>query len=124
MAIVTFYPTAFVARYPEFSAVSSTMLTSFFGEAEIYLNNTDTSRVKDVGLRGTLLNKIVAHIAKLEMIDLVGRISAAAEGSVTATTKMGTIEPNTAAWWNQTKYGASYWSAIRAYRSFSYRTKK
>lgn len=51
MAIVVFDVAAFRERYPEFDAVSETLLNAYFTEATIYLNNTDSSPVKDISIR-------------------------------------------------------------------------
>ena len=65
MAIVVFDVAAFRERYPEFDAVSETLLNAYFTEATIYLNNTDSSPVKDISIRALFLNMLVAHIAAL-----------------------------------------------------------
>lgn len=124
--IVAFDPTAFKARYPEFVNVSDALLQDYFGEATIYLANTEDSRVQDVAQRGVLLNMLVAHIAQLNAgsttqpaSPLVGRVNTATEGSVSVGTEMGVV-PFTAAWFLQTKYGASFWQATARYRTMQY----
>ena len=124
--IVAFDPTAFKARYPEFVNVSDALLQDYFGEATIYLANTEDSRVQDVAQRGVLLNMLVAHIAQLNAgsttqpaSPLVGRVNTATEGSVSVGTDMGVV-PFTAAWFLQTKYGASFWQATARYRTMQY----
>ena len=126
MGIVVFDPVGFVARYPEFSTVSNPLLTDYFTEATIYLNNTDTSPVLDLNIRAMLLNMLVAHIAAINSgingqaaSPLVGRINSATEGSVSVGTDMGPVT-NSQAWYLQTKYGASYWAATSIYRRFLY----
>lgn len=126
MSIVAFDLTAFRARYPEFSSVTDALVTAYFNEATIYLNNTDSSIVADVNIRSTLLNMLTAHISALNSgvsgqapSGVVGRVSQASEGSVSVTADMG-IVPNTAAWFLQTKYGAAYWQATSSYRRFQY----
>jgi hypothetical protein len=126
MGIVVFDPAAFIARYPEFASVSSTLLQAYFTEATIYMANTDDSRVQDVAQRGVLLNMLVAHIAAINAgvngqpaSPLVGRVNAASEGSVSVGTDMGAV-PFTAAWFMQTKYGASFWQATARYRTMQY----
>jgi hypothetical protein len=126
MGIVVFDPAAFIARYPEFASVSSTLLQAYFTEATIYMANTDDSRVQDVAQRGVLLNMLVAHIAAINAgvngqpaSPLVGRVNAASEGSVSVGTDMGAV-PFTAAWFMQTKYGTSFWQATARYRTMQY----
>lgn len=124
--VVTFDPIAFVQRYPEFAMVSAPLLSSYFSEATLYLSNTPASRVSDLGQRSVLLNMLVAHIAALyagvngdSPSPLVGRINTASEGSVSVAADMGGV-PGTAAWFMQTKYGASYWQATARYRTMRY----
>lgn len=124
--IVVFDPAAFKARYPEFVNVSDTLLQAYFDEATIYLANTEDSRVQDVAQRGVLLNMLVAHIAQLNAgsttqpaSPLVGRVNTATEGSVSVGADMGVV-PFTAAWFLQTKYGASFWQATARYRTMQY----
>lgn len=131
MAIAVFSPTQFVARYPEFSAVSPTKLQSYFQEAGLlYLSNCDRSPVQNVCKRGLLLNMLVAHLSKLAG-DLsadgqalpVGRVSQATEGTVSATLEYSTPTAGSGAWFNQTQYGAEFWSATLYLRSFRYRPR-
>ena len=127
MGVVVFDPVAFRTRYPEFSTLTDGMLTAYFNEATLYLNNSESSLVTDVTQRSVLLNMIVAHLAALNSgingqapSQLVGRITQASEGSVSVSSDIGPVS-NTAAWWMQTKYGASYWSATSPYRTMRYR---
>ena len=102
------------------------LLTQYFNDACLYLNNTDGSPVTDITLRTTMLNMIVAHIAQLNMIangvvanPLVGRISSASEGSVHVSVDGG--KPSAyAAWFKQTQYGASFWQISNQYRRMHY----
>lgn len=96
MAIVVFDVAAFRERYPEFDAVSNTLLNAYFTEATIYLNNTDSSPVKDISIRALFLNMLVAHIAALnsgvngeKASGLVGRVASASEGSVSVSADAG-----------------------------------
>jgi hypothetical protein len=125
--IVTFDPAAFKARYPEFATLSNTLLQAYFDEAALlYLDNTEASRVQQVERRGLLLNMLVAHIAQINAgsstqpaSPLVGRITTATEGSVSVSADMGAV-PGTAAWFLQTKYGASFWQATAQFRTMRY----
>ncbi|MGZ8442549.1 MAG: DUF4054 domain-containing protein [Candidatus Binatia bacterium] len=127
MAVVVFDPAAFKTRYSEFSTVADGTLTAYFYEATLYLNNSESSLVTDVTQRSVLLNMIVAHLAALHSgingqapSQLVGRITQASEGSVSVSADIGPIS-NTAAWWMQTKWGASFWQATAPYRTMRYR---
>ncbi|MEI7410061.1 DUF4054 domain-containing protein [Pectobacterium aroidearum] len=126
MAIVVFDINAFRERYPEFDTVSDTLLSAYFAEATVYLDNTDCSPVKDVDIRAVYLNMLVAHIAVLNSgvggekpSGLVGRVASASEGSVSVST--GEVPVSPASWWYlQTPYGAAYWSATAPYRTLQY----
>ncbi|WP_277963895.1 DUF4054 domain-containing protein [Pseudomonas sp. RIT-To-2] len=126
MGVVVFDVASFRVRYPEFATVSDELLQAYFDEATVYLNNTECSPVTDVAKRALLLNMLVAHVAALNAgtngeaaSPLVGRINSATEGSVSVTTDMGAVA-GSAAWFMQTKYGASYWQATVNLRSFRY----
>lgn len=121
MATTTFNISLFRARYPEFSCVSDDLLGAYFTEATIYLDPTDGSIVQDTAQRAILLNMLTAHVAALSDSNrqLVGRIGTASEGSVSVSTDMGPVT-NSQAWYAQTRYGASYWSATARYRTFRY----
>jgi len=125
MTILAFDSTAFKARYPEFAAVSNTLLAACFAEAGLYLSNTDASPVQDVTRRAILLNMLTAHVAFLGgalSVDgqarPVGRIASASEGSVSASFEGPA--PGTGAWFQQTQYGANFWQATSGLRSFRY----
>jgi hypothetical protein len=128
MAVVTFDPVAFIARYPEFSAVNGSVLGMYFAEATIYLDNTNNSRVSDVVARAVLLNMLTAHIAAMNgsgingngASGLVGRVSSASEGSVSVSTEYVAAKNGTMAYFLQTPYGASYWAATASYRTMQY----
>ncbi len=126
MGIVTFSYANFLARYPEFSAVAEASVNACFSEAGIYCSNTDMSIVSDVNVRAVLLNMLTAHLVQLYFgsngeapSQLVGRVSSAGEGSVNVSVDMGS-QPVNAAWYNQTKYGASFWRAAAPYRAGFY----
>lgn len=126
MAVVTFDLAAFRARYPEFVSVADLTITAYFGEAQLYLDNTDASIVADVTRRAVLLNMLTAHIAVLNSgvngeapSALVGRVNQASEGSVSVSADMGPVT-GSSAWFMQTKYGAAFWQASLPYRSFQY----
>lgn len=131
---VTFDPAAFVARYPEFAAVSPTLLGAYFEEAALYCSNSTANPAFPDGTLPTLLNMLTAHIAWLNAprdadgnpastgdpaSPLVGRINSATEGSVTVQADIGDAAAGSPSqpWYMQTKYGAAYWAATAQYRT-------
>lgn len=127
MPVAIFNPTLFKARYPQFADVSDGTLGAYFLEAGLYLNNTDCSRVKNLTKRLVLLNMLVAHIAILNgalsadgQALPVGRVSQAAEGSVSATLEYKAPATATEAWFDQTPFGAAFWAATAYLRSMVY----
>lgn len=127
---VTFSYDSWIARYPEFATVSEATATEYFAEAGLYCDNTAESPVQDATQLLMLLNMVTAHIAALNAgingqpaSPLVGRISQATEGSVSVTSEM-LLQPGSAAWFQQTKYGAGFWAATMQYRSFQYRAPR
>jgi len=113
---VTFDYSAWVARYPEFSSVLESTAAMYFSEATLYCDNSGQSRVTDESVRSVLLNMLTAHIAFIAARDagVVGRISSASEGSVSASFSGPT--PGTGEWFLQSKYGAAFWQATAQYR--------
>lgn len=127
MAVVTFDPVAFKVRYPVFASVSDTLLEACFEEAGLYLSNSDASPVQNVARRQSLLWMLTAHIAYLGgtlaadgQPRPVGRISSAAEGSVSASMDYVTATPGSGAWFNQTQWGAAFFQATTSLRGFRY----
>lgn len=120
MSVVAFDPVGFIQRYPEFEDTSNAQLDGLFTEATLFLNNTDSSPVKDSGQRAVLLNMIVAHLLALSKRDYVGRINQVTQGSITVQTDMGAPPVGTEAYWVQTPYGASFWAATASLRGFRY----
>ena len=125
MGVVVFNAANFRARYPEFAAVPTATLSAYFSEATLYLDNTDGSPVDSLVRREMLLNMLTAHVGCLSGALSpdgnqlpVGRVSAGAEGSVSASLEYMT--PGTHSWFTQTQYGAAYWQATLNYRRFTY----
>jgi hypothetical protein len=118
--VATFSFDDWLARYPEFQdVVSKATATAMFAEATLYLAADASSPVADVGQRTVILGMITAHIAALSQRDLVGRISNASEGTVSVQTDMGPPS-GSAAWWQQTRSGASAWQALAGLRTMHY----
>lgn len=128
MTAVVFDPAAFKLRYPQFAAVSDSLLGMYFDEATLYLSNSDCSPVQNIARRTMLLWMLTAHIAVLNGAGTpagaaggptpVGRASSGTEGSVSASLEYAV--PGTAAWFAQTQYGAAFWQATISLRSFRY----
>jgi Protein of unknown function (DUF4054) len=124
--IVAFDPAAFQAAYPSFASVSGAALTSNFGLATLYLNNSYCSVVQDAPTRAQLLNLATAHITALlngvngqPPSGVVGRISNATQGSVSVQMEYKT-NSEAAAFWQQTQWGAAFWAATAVYRTMRY----
>jgi len=105
--------------YPEFASMSDFQLENAFYEATIRLNNTEKSPVKDVQRREFLLYLAMAHICTLNKQiangnGSVGRLSSATQGSVSVSLDYGSSS-SASKWWEQTSYGAKYWSLIKQY---------
>lgn len=134
---VTFDPTAFVARYPEFAPLTMDQLQAYFNEACLYCANNTCNPAFADGTLATLLNMLTAHVAWLNAprdgngnpaatgqpaAPIVGRISSANQGSVSVQADMGDTNAGSPsqAWYMQTKYGAAYWAATAQYRTARY----
>lgn len=132
---VTFNYTTWIARYPEFTLVEEPLATEYFTEATLYWRNDGTSLCSTIDLQSMFLNMITAHIAWLNALrdasgnpsttgtqiapSLVGRISAASEGSVSVSTE-NSYPSGTDQWWQQSKYGSAFWAATAQYRTARY----
>jgi len=132
--VVIFDFTSWIARYPEFASVSSTLAQLYFNEAQMYCDNTpcspipyDPANPAISWQRPMYLNMLTAHIAALNApvngqaaSSLVGRIASAGEGSVNVSVEMeGQLQGR--AWYAQTKYGFAYWQATAQYRTARYK---
>ena len=131
-AVASFDFAKWQASYPEFTGVTSGQAAAFFDRATIYLANDGSGPVSDAGKQLTLLNMLVAHIAALSVnadgtpkspSTPVGRVSSATEGSVSVSLDMGAT-PGTAAWYQQTRYGAEFYAATAQYRTMKYRVAR
>jgi hypothetical protein len=128
VAVATWNPTLFFARYPEFPMSKSAQLGAIFAsDAGLYLNNTDCSIVQDITVRTNLLNMLTAHIAFLGgalsadgQTRPVGQVLSAAEGSVNASFANITPAGGSAAWFNQSQYGAAFWQATSSLRGMRF----
>jgi len=126
--IVQFSYDAWVARYPEFANVTQPTAQQYFAEASVYHRNDGGGPVNDPTVQSVLLNMMTAHIAARYSAPagsaqpsggLVGRLTGATEGSVSASTQ-NDYPPGTVQWFQQTKYGSDYWLATAPYRTMRY----
>ena len=132
MAVVTFNYTTWSQRYPEFGGgiVPEPLASLYFAEACMFLDNTDCGAVPagaPTYQRDMFLNMITAHIAALNAAiggqpasPIVGRISQAAQGSVSVTAELVNNPSEQMAFFAQTKYGLAYWTASRQFRTGFY----
>ena len=123
---VAFDQTSWNARYPEFAGVDPNFVEECFNEATIYHRNDGGGPVSSATIQSTLLNMLTAHIVQLNAAQngqpaaqTVGRISTAAEGSVSVVLENKYPE-GTPQWFQQTKYGSAYWMATNQYRRMRY----
>jgi len=124
---VTFNYAAWIARYPEFTAVTQPTAQMYFDEATLYCANV-VGLVKTTAQLSVFLNMVTAHIAALAARVAAagnnpsappGRISSATEGSVTANFEVVGV-PGSKDWFDQTIYGQAFWQATLRYRLSQY----
>jgi len=135
-APVVFNYETWVATYPEFAYLSAPQGQNYFNIAQLYLANTPCGVVPNCSPAFALtmvLYMLTSHVAALlapgpptagapngsPASPLVGRITNASEGSVSVAVDMPD-QPASAAWYNQTKYGAMAWAALAPFRTMRY----
>lgn len=132
---ITFDKAAFLARYPEFTAVADASLQAYFDDSNLYCRNSLTNPAYADGTLAQLLYMLTAHLAWLNTPRnasgipdssgtdpapaVVGRISSASQGSVSISSEYGNVDAGgpSQAWYMQTRYGAAYWAASTGYRT-------
>lgn len=125
--VVVFDYAAWSAAYPTLAVnVTEAQATEYFNMATMFLNNSPYSPVRDVARRASLLNLLVSHIATLNLPasqggngGAVGRTAAATRGSVSVTLDYAAA-PGSDAWFNQTQWGAMFWTATIFLRQFRF----
>lgn len=127
MAVVTFSYPDFVAAMPEFAGVSRGRATAMFLRAEaLYLDNSDGSPVMDPDTRTYLFYLLVAHLLVLFgtgdapgiATTPPGRIASATQGTVSTSFALeGVGTSPSAAFYSQTSYGLTFWTATQRFRS-------
>ena len=132
-APVAFNYDMWVTRYPEFSAVPQPQAQAYFDEATLYWRNDGTSLCSATVTQSLLLNMLTAFVAQqyaqadgstdpggAKPSDTpVGRISSATEGSVSVSLE-NLYPPGSVQFFQQNKYGASFWQATAVYRTMRY----
>lgn len=124
---ITFVYSDWTTLFPELSGVAEGQATLYFGLAEMYVRNDGGGSINDPVKLTNALYLTTAHVAKIFSQQtngvpttggiegpspLVGRIDGATEGSVTVSAEMPS-QPQSAAWWNQTIYGAAVYKMLR-----------
>jgi hypothetical protein len=121
---ITFVYSNWTVLFPELAGVTQPQAQLYFNLAQDLCDNTACSPVCNVQTLTDLLNLATAHLAKLfsqqtegvpttsgtegPSTGVVGRVSNAAEGTVSVAVVMPEQRQN-AAWWQQTQYGALWW---------------
>jgi hypothetical protein len=130
--IVQFSAPEFVAIWPEFTGIANPVMANQFTGAQLLLNNSCGSRVRDANERLYLLYLLTAHLTFLNAgtndgagnvtppPGIVGRINSASEGSVSVTAEYASQVGQSLAFFAQTKYGAQFWQETAQYRTFHY----
>lgn len=128
---VTITYAQWIALYPTFGKTVNDAAYDgvLWPYAQVLCRNDWASPVPTNDLLTQLLGVLMAHIAQLlygstgapANTQLVGRISSAAEGSVNVSTEFPLTQSN--AWYNQTQWGAMYWTMIKPFRLGVYRAK-
>lgn len=133
-ATVTFNYLAWIARYPEFAAVTEPLAQAYFDEATLYFNNQGWTA--SLSQASVLLNMLTAHLAWLYSARdaqgnpsstgttpapaTVGRVNSAGEGSVNVGFELNGSGAPSEAFFTQTKYGFSFWQAVAQFRTMQY----
>lgn len=124
--MVVFDPAAFKLAYPAFATVADPALQVSFSLAELQLNNSCGSLVKNANTRELLLNLLVAHITALKdgqngqpPAGIVGHVDKAQEGTVSVSASVGTMVYGQA-YYMQTQWGALFWQSTARFRTMRY----
>ncbi len=124
---VVFSAPEFVTMFPPFSAVPAPALQANFNLACLQMQNSAASVVQDAPTRLYYLYLITAHITALlngvngqAPSGVVGRISSATQGSVSLSAEWAASVSNSAAYYMQTQWGATYWQSTVSYRTARY----
>jgi hypothetical protein len=126
--IVAFNFDDWLQLFPQFNYLNEPQAALYFNLATQLHRNDGGGPVCDPTLQLNLLNLVTAHLVQLMAPkpdgtnadgSVVGRITNASEGSVSAAFEMPN-QPQSAAWWQQTQFGATYWQATAQFRTMRY----
>lgn len=123
----TFYE-AFVTLFPQFNYLPPALVEALFTSATTIHRNDGGGPVTNQQLQSQALLYATAHIAQLfapradgsAPSPIVGRINSANQGSVSVGAEMPGPPSGSAAWWNQTPFGAFYWMMTAPFRTMRY----
>lgn len=120
MTAVAFNPVEFREIYPQFADMTAAQLGFAFETACLVVNNSPRAVVPydpaaGVTARKTILYLLVCHLCELRVRgnSLVGSVTNAAQGSVTAAFA-APANPG-AQWFNQTQCGATAWQMLMGF---------
>lgn len=125
--IVNYDYSAFVAQYPEFAYLNTTQVQTYWTMATLYQRNDGGGPVVLASQQMLLLNMLAAHFCALfaptaaggAASPIVGRINSTTQGSVSVGAEMPN-QPQSAAFYQQTRYGAAWWAATAPFRTMRY----
>lgn len=135
---VTFSFQTFTILFPEFSCLIEAQAQAYFMMATLYCPNVPQNPFNCSGVLAQLLYLVTAHIAWLlspkdangnptapgqgsPAAPLVGRISAATQGSVNVSLEFdGTAGGPSEQFFSQTQYGLIFWQATASIRTARY----
>lgn len=129
-AAVTFDYDAWIEAFPMFASgqpqyTTQAMAQGYFDRASLYWRNDGTSPTQSAAVQLQLMWLLTAHLAALysnRPANMpVGRLASAGEGSVNASYDYPS-NPS-AAWFNQTQFGAEFWQATASWRTARYRAR-
>ena len=130
--VVVFDYDRFVSAFPQFAGVLPDTLERMWTTAGLIFRNDWTSPEPDLGTRAYLLALLTAHIAQLFAGPpgspgglyggggMVGRINSKSVNGVSVSADGFPGVTGTQSWYLTTQFGALYWKATAAYRTFHY----
>lgn len=132
---ITFVYSNWIAEFPLFANVNSTLATSYFNRACTLFANDTCNPAFAAGILQQCLYLATAHVAWLSAPrdgngipassgqappSLVGRINSASEGSVNVGVELNSSGSPSEAYWTQTPYGFEFWQATAQFRTMRY----
>lgn len=130
--VVKFDYDRFTSAFPQFSGTDSDALERMWITAGLIFRNDATSPEQDLDTRAYLLALLTAHIATLFAgpggpgmggyggSGMVGRINSKSVNGVSVSSEGFPGVTGTQSWYLMTQFGALFWKATAAYRTFHY----